>query len=81
VTNRPQGQPDEGGRLHRLTLARKAREGRDQWRQVAPILRELRELGVSLTEIHLHTGISPATASRLMRQRRSLRSLMTPSSS
>jgi predicted GIY-YIG superfamily endonuclease len=53
-----------------LEDARRAREGRERWRNVAPILRELRELGVSYGEIKAATGIAPATVARIQHRSR-----------
>lgn len=54
-----------------LTAAREAREGRDRWRKVRPILRALRAAGVPYSRITLETGISRATIHRLAISRRS----------
>lgn len=43
-----------------------ARECRDRWRAVGPVLRALREQGVSFAAIREQTGISPSTAYRAM---------------
>lgn len=45
-----------------LDQAKAAREARDVWRAVGPILAALQDAGISFQEIHDHTGISPATA-------------------
>jgi hypothetical protein len=48
-----------------LEEARRAREGRDLWRRVGPILIALRAAGVPLDQIQAVTGISISTVSRL----------------
>ena len=53
-----------------LARARTAREGRDQWRRVAPILRSLRDRGVPIARITEETGISRSTIARLSGLRR-----------
>lgn len=47
-----------------LATARRAREGRDLWREVGPVLAELRRLNVTYREISEKTGISVSTIAR-----------------
>jgi hypothetical protein len=49
-----------------LRTAREAREGRDRWRAVGPVLAALRAAGVTLARIEAETGIRESTASRLI---------------
>lgn len=59
-----------------LEEVRAAREGRDLWRNVGPILVQLRDQGTSYREIKEETGISPATVTRIVRETRA--SMPTP---
>jgi uncharacterized protein YerC len=65
--------------LDLLNLAREAREGRDRWRAVGPTLVELVDQGISYSLIEQLTGISEATAHRIVRQCRALMSGNTSS--
>jgi hypothetical protein len=54
------------GRIEELLReANRAREGRDLWRNVGPILRELRAAKVPYQRIKDATGISPGTVARI----------------
>jgi hypothetical protein len=59
-------QPSSGRIEELLREANRARQGRDLWRNVGPILRELRAAKVSYQRIKAATGISPGTVARIV---------------
>jgi uncharacterized protein YerC len=59
-------EPMPDNALDLLNRAREAREGRDRWRAVGPVLAALVDQGISYELIESMTGIASATAHRLV---------------